>query len=245
MTGTGTTPRDHSPTDHWGDIDGRAIHFPMIVDSMNQLTLTYDVDVAAATTLIPGDAFVAMETEPGRAMFVMSLVDYIVNPWGSYDEVNLGFMVTLRPDPSLTGAFVYRMPVNEEFTCKAGNQVMGLPKTVEDLTFDYSDGSVRVDLAMDGRPTMSIVFPDAGQTEPATMTETLTFSYLGGGPTAIPLGIEVGGAVIDPREIRVELHDSPVADELRSLGLPDAAPQLAMWGRGLRGTFQRPYPLQV
>lgn len=229
--------------DHWGEIDGQSIHFPMVVDSMNQLTLTYDVDAAAAAALVPGDDFRVLETEPGRAMFVISIVDYIENPWGAYDEVNLGFMVQLRADPTVTGAFVYRMPVNEEFTCKAGNQVMGLPKTVEELSFEYSDGSVRVDLAMDGRPTMSVVFPDAPQTDPATMTETLTFSYLGGGPTAIPLGIEVGGAVIDPDAIRVELFDSPVADELRSLGLPELAPQLAMWGRGVGGSFGRPYPL--
>lgn len=233
-----------TPTDRWGEIDGQEIFFPMVVDSMNQLTLTYDVDAAAAAALVPGDSFQVMETAPGRAMFVVSIVDYIVNPWGSYNEVNLGFMVTLRSDPSVNGAFVYRMPVDEEFTCKAGNQVMGLPKTVEDLTFDYGDGTVTVDLSMDGRPTMTVVFPDAEQTEPATMTETLTFSYLGGGPTAIPLGIEVGGAVIDPADIKVELHDSPVADELRSLGLPELAPQLAMWGRDVSGSFQRPYSLE-
>lgn len=231
--------------DHWGQIDGQDIYFPMVVDSMNQLTLTYDVDAVAATALIPGDSFQVLETMPGRAMFVVSIVDYIVNPWGSYNEVNLGFMVSLASDPAVNGAFVYRMPVNEEFTCKAGNQVMGLPKTVEGLTFDYADGSVTVELSMDGRPTMTVVFPDAAQTEPATMTETLTFSYLGGGPTAIPLGIEVGGAVVDPGDIRIELHDSPVADELRSLGLPELPPQLAMWGKGVGGSFGRPYPLDA
>lgn len=237
------TETEFTSTYRWGEIDGRTIHFPMVVDSMNQLTLTYDVDGAAAGALLPGDSFEILETEPGRGMFVVSIVDYVVNPWGSYNEVNLGFMVSLRSDPSVTGAFVYRMPVDEEFTCRAGNEVMGLPKTVEDLSITYSEGCVRVDLSMGGRPTMSVTFPDADQTLEPTVTETLTFSYLGGRPTAIPLAIEVGGSVVEPDQVHVELFDSIVADELRSLGLPRTPPQLAMWGRGLSGTFQRPYTL--
>lgn len=60
-----------TPTDRWGEIDGQAIFFPMVVESMNQLTLTYDVDAAAAAALVPGDSFQVMETAPGRAMFVV------------------------------------------------------------------------------------------------------------------------------------------------------------------------------
>ncbi|MEI2638908.1 MAG: acetoacetate decarboxylase family protein [Microthrixaceae bacterium] len=229
--------------DYWGDLDGVPIHFPVVVDDMNQLTLTYSVPLDAAQGLLPGDGFDVVETEPGKAMFVVSIVDYVTNPWGDYNEVNFGFIVSSRTDPEVSGAFVYRMPVNEEFTCKAGNQVMGLPKTVEDLTFDYVDGTVTVDLAMGGEATLKVTFPDEAPVMDASMTETLTFSYLGGGPTAIPLEIEIGGAMIDPDNITVELGGSAVADELRSLGLPDAQPDMALWGKGLRGTFQRPYSI--
>ena len=37
------------------------------------------------------------------------------------------------------GSFVYRMPVDQEFTCEAGNRVMGFPKTVEVIDADYTD----------------------------------------------------------------------------------------------------------
>lgn len=230
-------------TDYWGEIDGTEIYFPVVVEDMNQLTLTYSVPRDAAQQLLPGDAFEVVETKPGEGMFVVSVVDYVTNPWGDYNEVNLGFIVALKADPTVSGAFVYRMPVNEEFTCKAGNQVMGLPKTVEDLAFDYSDGLVTVDLSMSGEHTMTVTFPDQVPDMDASPTETLTFSYLGGRPTAIPLEIEVGGAVIDPSQLTVELFDSDTAAELRRLGLPDVAPEMVLWGRGLRGTFQRPYAL--
>ena len=67
----------------------------------------------------------------GIAQLVVAFCDYHDNPWGDYLEINLGFLA--RPagaGDEVLGSFVYRMPVDQEFTCKAGNQVMGFPKTV-------------------------------------------------------------------------------------------------------------------
>ena len=61
-------------------------------------------------------------------------------------------------------------------------------------------------------------------------------------PLALPLTIELGTGFVDPAEVRIELGSSPVADELRSLGLP-RAPDLAVWGEGLRAVFGRPRPV--
>lgn len=244
---------------HWGEIDGVAIDFPVVVNDMNQLTLTFTVPIAAARALIPGEGFEVIEMAPGSAMFVVAIVDYVDNPWGDYNEVNLGFMANPIGRPEAAGAFVYRMPVNQEFTSKAGNAVLGLPKTVEELTFEYrspldSDaqdkdaqasnspdrtGTVLVNLAMDGEPTLKVTFPRAHTDDAPASTETVTFSYLDGQPTEVPLQIELGAAVIDPAEVVIELGTSKVADELRSLGLP-SAPDMALWGEGLRGTFLPP-----
>ena len=35
----------------------------------------------------------------------------------------------------------------------------------------------------------------------------------------------------------LELGDHPIADELRSLGLPDATPLLSAWSEHMTGTF--------
>ncbi|CAN5397868.1 hypothetical protein BH10ACT3_BH10ACT3_08830 [soil metagenome] len=164
------------------------------------------------------------------------------NPWGDYNEVNFGLLAHPKGAPEQVGAFVYRMPVDQEFTMKAGNQVLGLPKTVEDLTFDYSGDQVVVTLAMGGEPTLKVTLPRVLTDDAPTSTETITFSYLEGVPTELPLTIELGAGVIDPTQVVVELGTSPVAEELRSLGLP-TAPDMAMWGEGLAGTFLRPRPI--
>ena len=227
---------------HWGELAGVSIDFPMWVQRMHSATLTYTVPLDAARALIPGDGFQVAEGAPGTATFVMALVDYLENPWGDYDEVNFGLLAHPVGRPAQVGAFVYRMPVDQEFTKRAGNEVLGLPKTVEDLRFEYPEGRVEVHLSMGGRHVLSVHLPRAAATGPAELTPATTFSYLDGVPTELPLAIELGTGLIDPAEIRVELGDSPVADELRSVGLP-GAPDFAVWGEDLRGAFARPRPI--
>lgn len=245
---------------HWGQIDGVSIDFPVVVGDMNQLTLTFTVPLDAAQALLPGDGFEVIEISPGSAMFVVALVDYRDNPWGDYNEVNFGLMANPTGRPEAGGAFVYRMPVDQEFTSKAGNAVLGLPKTVEDLTFEYRAGGgssggaatagtsidaeerVTVNLAMGGEATLTVTFPRVKATDAPTLTDTVTFSYLDGRPTEVPLQIELGAGVVDPSDVVIELGTSKVAQELRTLGLP-CAPDMALWGEGLRGTFLAPRAL--
>lgn len=237
-----STPDD--TTVHWGEIRGVAIDFPMVVERMNQATLTFTVPAAAAAALVPGDAFDVAEVSPGQALFIMALVDYLENPWGDYVEVNLGVLVHPVGDPSGAGAFVYRMPVDQEFTEEAGNRVLGLPKTVEDLAVDYEPASVTFRLALAGVPELVVTFPRVPGDGVASSTDAITYSYLDGVPTALPLTIGIGTGVIDPAQVSIELGDGPVAAELRSLGLP-TAPDAALWGEGLSGTFRAPRPLDA
>ena len=120
--------------------------------------------------------------------------------------------------------------------------MLGLPKTVEDLTFDYVGDSVVVELSMGGEPTLKITLPRVRTDDAPTATETVTFSYLDGVPTELPLTIEMGAGVIDPAEVVMELGTSAVADELRTLGLP-MDPDMALWGEALQGTFLLPRPV--
>jgi hypothetical protein len=235
----------------WGELDGVAIRFPMVVDEMRSATLTFTVPIGPARALLPGDAFEVLEVAPGEAMLVIALCDYVRNPWGDYDEVNLGLLVHPVGRPEAAGAFQWRMPVDQEFTCRAGNLVMGLPKTVEDLTFDYSggpgEGTVTVRLVMadepEGSVTLLVRFPRVAVDGVAAAVESATtYSYLDGTPMALGLDMELPPVPVDPAEVTIELGDGVLAEELRALGLPVAA-DLALWGEGLSATFQAPRPL--
>lgn len=239
----------------WGEIAGVTIEFPMVVDELRSATLTFTVPLDAARALLPGDAFEVAEVAPGSAMLILALCDYVRNPWGDYDEVNAGLLVNPVGRPDAVGAFQWRMPVDQEFTCAAGNRVMGLPKTVEDLSFSYSGepdpvgegGTVTVRLAMADEPgdgatlLVELPRPDAPH-EPAAPDPAMTYSYLDGEPMELALDMQLPPSFVDPSSVRIELGSGAFAAELRSLGLPKA-PDLAMWGEGLSATFQRPVPL--
>ncbi|MGN6694498.1 MAG: acetoacetate decarboxylase family protein [Aquihabitans sp.] len=226
----------------WGEIDGQTITFPMEVTDFDAATFVFSVPADAAQGLLPGTDFEVIAAD-GVAQFVVALCDYHENPWGDYLEVNLGFLA--RPagaGDEVLGSFVYRMPVDQAFTCKAGNDVMGFPKTVEALRVDRRDGRVTFGMDVDGVTEFELSFAEPEQDGEPSRVETGSYSYLGGDPYETPLSMDMGTGFVDVSTVEVVLGSGVVADELRTLGLPKA-PDFGSWGTGLTATFQLGHPL--
>jgi hypothetical protein len=227
----------------WGEIDGQVIAFPMAVPDVGVATVMYDVPLAAAAALLPGDAFEIVETAPGTAQLVVAACDYRDNPWGDYDEINLGFLARPRGAPiEVIGSFVYRMPVNQSFTCEAGNRVMGFPKTVEGIEVTRSDEAVTFALTSDGKLAFRLTIPTPEPSAAPVRIAAVSYSYLDGAPYATTLEMDMGEAVSDPAMVTLELGAGVIADELRSLGLP-ANPGFASWGERLGAVFHLGEPV--
>ena len=227
----------------WGEIDGQTITFPMEVTDFDAATFVFSVPAAAAQALLPGKDFEVIEMVDGIAQMVVAFCDYHENPWGDYLEINLGFLA--RPTGAgedVLGSFVYRMPVDQEFTCKAGNQVMGFPKTVQDLSVSNRNGRIRFAIDVDGATELAVSFTEPVQDGAATRVDTGSYSYLGGEPHETPLSMDMGSGMIDVHSVEIELGEGLLAGELRTLGLP-AAPDFGTWGTGLTATFQLGHPL--
>jgi hypothetical protein len=136
------------------------------------------------------------------------------------------------------------MPVDQPFTCEAGNRVMGFPKTVEVIDASYTDATVRFRLESAGLTAFTLTLPRAAASGDAARVETESYSYLDGVPHATPLSIDLGTGIVDPGDVRLVLGAGPIADELRRLGLP-TVPDLATWGEGLSATFQLGRPIST
>lgn len=225
-------------TELWGSIQGQPIRFPMDVDAFNAVTMGFSVPAAAARALLPGDAFEIIEIAPGIAQFIVSLCDYRENPWGDYNEVNLGFLA--RPSGAgaeVIGSFIYRMPVNQPFTCEAGNRVMGFPKTVMRIDADYTDEQVTFQLWDESALVLGVKVRRVASAVPADRVESSSYSYLDGVAYATPLSIDLSSSAVDPGDVELTVGTGPIADELRSLGLPTTA-DFCTWGEGLTATFE-------
>jgi hypothetical protein len=220
------------------EIQGRVVELPAVVRDASSGTVMYMVDRAAAQKLIP-DAFEAVEAAPGRTQLTLVIVDYRDNDLGDYDEVGIVFFVRPagRPEAEL-GSYIYKLPVNQSFTCEAGCRIWGFPKSVEDIDFAYADDSATCRLSMGDRHVLTLTLPRGGDGETPdaqavgyTLIEGIPHSNVftrgGRGEQTLP-----GGA-----GVVLELGDHPLADELRSLGLPDAPPLLRAWSEHMTGSF--------
>ena len=223
------------------DILGTPITMPVQVADASAGTVIFDVSLEAARALAPA-GFEVVETEPGRAQFALALVDYRVNDLGAYHEV--GTILFVRPEGGgEDGNFITHLPVDQEFTCVAGNQIWGFPKTVEQIDVTQTDDTSRWVLTMDGELVLDITVPRGGTDEMPALPMT-SYTLLGGRPHATRFTQGGTGSSMGFGEgVSLTLGSHPVAKELASLGLPDAPVVITTWTEKLQATFEEPVAL--
>jgi hypothetical protein len=226
------------PSDPTLVIQGRPVHLPAVVRDASNGTALYMVDSAAAARLVPDD-FEVVESAPGQTQATLVIVDYRDNDLGDYDEVGIIFFVRPagRPDAEM-GTYIYKLPVNQSFTCEAGCRIWGFPKSVETIDFSYADHSATCRLEMDGQHVFTLTVPRGGDGETPEseargytlidgVPHVLVFTRAGRGEQTIPGG----------EGVHLELGSHPLADDLRSLGLETATPLLSNWSEHMSGSF--------
>jgi len=233
-------------------IEGRTVPMPVVVRDATSAAATFLVNAAAARRLMPDPALDVVELLPGRALLSIACIQYRDNDLGNYNEVSLAFFVRRRDEPrgvpwlgaalalmrSRLATWIWKLPVDQAFTCAAGRGIWGFPKTIEEIAFTESDGRSSCRLVMEGRHVLTMAMARGGtRTLPdAAMT---TYTYLDGrlhqtafASGASDVGIHLGG-------VELALGDHPIADDLRGLGLPRRA-LLGVWLGQMHGRFEAP-----
>ena len=221
-------------------IQGRTVTLPCIVRDASSGNAMYAVPSDAVQRLLPGDAFEIVETAPGQTQLILGIIDYRDNDLGDYDEV--GIIFTAKPrgeDAAAAGTFIYKLPVNQAFTCEAGCTIWGFPKSVERLDFTYTEETASCRLDMDGQHVFTLTIPRGVAESPAGDDhQTPTYTFIDGVPhsTAFSTG---GASALNPGGAGVELKlgEHPIATELRGLGLEEATPVLSVWTEHMTGSF--------
>ncbi|MDG2332717.1 MAG: acetoacetate decarboxylase family protein [Myxococcota bacterium] len=220
------------------EIQGQRVQLPVEVRDASSGTVMYMVDREAASQIIPPE-FEADEIAPGKTQLCLVVVDYRDNDLGDYDEVGVVFFVRPAGQPGAeVGTYIHHLPVNQSFTQEAGLTIWGFPKTVEEIDFSVAESSATCRLDMGGEHVLTLTLPRGGEGEtpdtPATgytliqgVPHRTEFSRGGRGEATVPGG----------EGVLLELGTHPIADELRSLGLPDLPPLLSNWSEHFFGTF--------
>lgn len=218
------------------NIMGREVRLPVLVRDADALMAYYLVSASAAQRLVDPAGLEVAAVLPGRALCTIGTMNYRDNDLGQYYEIAVTFYVRERGQRSLpligslldfqqgrVGAYIHQLPVNGEFTCAAGNEIWGFPKSVCDIQLSQRDGTQTTVWKKDGRHvlTHTLVMPRSKSVRTAHAT---SYSFRNGIRYKTPTEMTVenvgakffGGATL-------ELGDHPIAGELRSLGLPKRA----------------------
>src|SRR5256885_10868342 len=153
---------------------------PGVVGDAASAAATYLVPSAAARRLLPGPELDVVELLPGRALFSIAAIDYRDNDLGDYNEVSLALFVRPRGEragvPYLSLAldfvrnrvatYIWKLPVDQRFTCAAGRGIWGFPKSVEQIAFEDAGGRRRCRLVMDGRHVLTFSVSRGGGRPP-------------------------------------------------------------------------------
>jgi Acetoacetate decarboxylase (ADC) len=226
------------------EVQGRTVSMPAIVRDASSGNAMFMVPAAAAQRLV-GDAFEVVEMVPGQAQLILGFVDYRDNDLGDYNEVMIIFMVRPKADPSASeGTFIYKLPVNQSFTCEAGRKIWGFPKSVDEIDIDYRDDRVTCKLVMEKQHVFTLTIPrGAAESSETPEMKMTTYTYLDG-PTIVPFTTGGKGTVVTSGAEGVELTlgSHPIAKELRALGLP-APPFMSTWMEHMHGSFGAPRKL--
>ena len=233
-----------APTTASWKIQNRQVRMPVVVRDAGSGNAMFLVPADAAQKLIPGDAFRVLEAAPGKTQCLLGMIDYRDNDLGDYDEVAIIFFVyPADGTPEQAGTYIYKLPVTQEFTREAGYEIWGFPKTVEEIAFVYTDERATCTLSMDGQHVFTLSLP-RGEGGPAAETSGVGYTYKAAVPYRSPLTTGGKSTLVSPGPDGVELTlgTHPIADELRSLGLPAPA-LMCTWTEHMCGTFEGPQKL--
>jgi hypothetical protein len=211
-------------------IHGQVVRLPVVVRDASSAFASFVVRSAAARKLLPPGLEPA-ELLPGRTLCTIAGVEYRDNDLGRYNEVAVAFIVHEGAAGALplldfvrgrVGAYIHHLPVTEAFTCEAGSTIWGFPKTIEKISITEEGGRRVCKLMMGGAHVLTLSVKASGRWRFRESPVT-AYSYRDGVVRRTPfvsggegVGYRLGGAALT-------LGAHPIADELRSLGLPKHA----------------------
>jgi len=248
MTQGTVAPPSPAPTDTVADqgpwlIQGRTIGLPVEVRRAAQWGVQYLVPAAAAQRIVDPTGLEVTGPLPGRALLALAVCRYDDTDLDPYHEVAVSFVVRphdARPRPTAVdrlkefasgaiGAYIHRLPVDQKFTCEAGRDIWGFPKWVTSIDIDEPEPGdtgrgtgTTVRLVDDGAHVLTLTMASGGPVRLPSQAPP-SYSFRDGVLRRTEWETSAEGVAGRPGGATLVLGDHPLADELRSLGLPKRA----------------------
>ena len=151
-------------------VDGIPYAMPIQTAHSQAFMVGFYCDFAKAAALLPGNELHPLRLWNGKAVFIVTVVNYTNTTIGKYIEYRLAIAVTRGPRPATrilpaifmdsynTGQFLLDLPVSTEIAIKAGKGVWGFPKHHANLDFNVGDRMISSQYEADGEFAFRIEF---------------------------------------------------------------------------------------
>lgn len=204
---------------------------PVFYNEMSALQAVFLAPVKRVRKLLPSPEMHAIRVTPWHALAAITAFEYRQTDIGPYNELSISFPVSIgQRAPVLLGmlgqlahgftAYIHHLPVTTEIALDLGIEVANYPKFLATIEFRRDGGWVHCRLAEDGREILRF----SGRELPLKP---------GGHARVSPINMRDGrllrtemnanhrrrGLSRNPKDVRLQLGDHPIARELRSLRL--------------------------
>ncbi len=204
------------------------IPVPVEVRHAMSMAVVLRVDGDAVQAAIADTGLTAARRDDGTGGLSIAGVRYLDGDLGTYDELAIAYDVTDPSDPATVAQLIAHLPVDGELTCAAGRGLWGFPKWVTDVRFIDEPDEVGIVLVEDGETVLEVRVPRADAIAmPDIEMPLVSLGAIDGKVRRTVCTMRFGEASMATGQVRMIIGEGhPIADELRSLGLPDVTPEL-------------------
>jgi hypothetical protein len=150
-------------TGRYALVDGIPFTMPISAKNTPAFMAGFFCDYEKAKALMPGNELHPFKFINGKAVFMVTVVNYIDTTIGKYIEYSIALACThgRKPAPAMlpalfmkaygTGQYILDLPVSSEISVKGGKGIWGMPKHKASLDFRQTDTMVSAQYEKDGQ----------------------------------------------------------------------------------------------
>lgn len=218
---------DHLPK----ECRSRPLFLPVFYYDVTAVMAAFLTPLEKVSALLPSKRMKPLRATPWHAVTVICCFEYRDSDAGPYNEVGITFPITIdRPAPVLTGllhhiaegpmAYVYKLPVTTELAFHFGVDFYNYPKFMASIDFRREGGWITCRLEEGGHD----VFTLSARQLPVKESPRWRFHGITTRDnrilrSEITVNVRRQALSRNPRHVRLQLGDHPLAQELRNLSL--------------------------
>lgn len=215
----------------WGQ---RTIHVPVFYYDVMTMSAQFMAPLESIRALLPSRRMHPLRITPWHGVVNISTFAYRDCDLGPYDEVSIGIPFSLdRRSPLFTGilrkgpdepkVYVHHLPVTTEIARDAGVEFAAFPKFLASITFEEEGDWLCCRLDQGNRQIFTLACR-TGEAFPVPRYRMHPFTIRGDRMLRLEfvLSERQQAASSNPADVRLDLGDHPIAQELRELGITRA-----------------------